>query len=335
MGAISDIVNIGDWGRMRMWLLAMAVAMLGTTGLQLAGAIDVSKTIYATPNLIWLSNLVGGLLFGVGMTLGSGCGARSLIRLGGGNLKSLIVLIVLAITAYMTLKGLLAVLRVAALDSFNVTLRTPQDLPSLTASAFGIARSTMLVGITAVLALALCGFTLRDPEFRRSRYLAGGIVVGLIVVAGWYVTGHLGYLTEDPETLQERFLATNSGRMESLTFVGPNAYMLELLMLWTDKSRIVTFGIATLPGVVIGSLIWALQSRRFRLESFRDGKDLITHLMGGALMGFGGVVALGCTIGQGLSGISTLALGAFITLFGLMAGCVMTMKYQYWRLDDA
>ena len=214
MGAISDIVNIGDWGRMRMWLLAMAVAMLGTTGLQLAGAIDVSKTIYATPNLIWLSNLVGGLLFGVGMTLGSGCGARSLIRLGGGNLKSLIVLIVLAITAYMTLKGLLAVLRVAALDSFNVTLRTPQDLPSLTASAFGIARSTMLVGITAVLALALCGFTLRDPEFRRSRYLAGGIVVGLIVVAGWYVTGHLGYLAEDPESLQERFFATNSGRME-------------------------------------------------------------------------------------------------------------------------
>jgi uncharacterized membrane protein YedE/YeeE len=255
--------------------------------------------------------------------------------LGGGNLKSLVVLIVLAITAYMTLKGLLAVFRVAALDAISVNLRTPQDLPSLSAGALGVARSTMLIAITAVLALGLCGFALKDGEFRRSRYLAGGIVVGLVVAAGWYLTGHLGFVTEDPETLQERFFATNSGRMESLTFVGPNAYLLELLMLWTDKSRIVTFGIATLPGVVIGSLVWALQSRRFRLESFRDGNDLIAHLTGGALMGFGGVVALGCTIGQGLSGISTLALGAFITLFGLIAGCVATMKYQYWRLESA
>ena len=335
MGAVSDIVNIGDWSRMRMWMLAMGVAIVGTTSLQLAGLIDVGKTIYATPNLVWLSNLIGGLLFGIGMTLASGCGSRSLIRAGGGNLKSVVVLVMLAISAYMTLKGLFAVLRVSALDSNAIALPVGQDLPSLAALYTGATRRLALITITAVASIALLVFLVRDREFFRSRYLLGGLVIGLLVVAGWYLSGHLGYLPEDPETLQERFVATNSGRMESFTFVGPNAYLLELLLLWTDKSRIVTFGIATVPGVLLGSLAWALQSKTFRLESFRDAADLLNHLAGGILMGFGGVVALGCTIGQGLSGVSTLALGSFITLLGLIGGCVATMKFQYWRMDSA
>lgn len=333
MGAVSDVVNIGDWSRMRMWLLAIAIAVLGTAVLQLAGLIDVGKSIYATPNLVWLSNIAGGLLFGIGMTLASGCGSRSLIRLGGGNLKSLIVILVLSITAYMTLKGLFAVLRTTALDPVAVRLAVNQDLPSIAASLLGIGRPAMVVVFALVLGGGLVAFALVDAEFRKSRYVIGGVAIGLIVVGGWYVTGHLGYLPDDPETLQERFFATNSGRMESFTFVGPHAYLLELLLLWTDKSRIVTFGIATLPGVVLGSLAWALQTRTFRLESFRDAADLSNHLVGGVLMGFGGVVALGCTVGQGLSGLSTLAAGSFLTFFAIIAGAVATMKYQYWRIE--
>jgi uncharacterized membrane protein YedE/YeeE len=331
MGAVSDVVNIGDWSRMRMWVLAMVVGVLGTTALQLAGVIDVAKSIYATPNLLWLSNMVGGFLFGVGMTIASGCGSRSLIRFGSGNLKSLIVLVVLAISAYMTLRGLFGLFRVWALDPVALKLPAAQDLPSLAASAFGTGRTTTLAVIALALGAVVLWWVFRDREFRTAGNITGGLVIGLVVVGGWILSGHVGHLAEDPATLEERFYGTNSGRMESFSFVAPNAYLLELLMFWSDKSRIVTFGIAAVLGMVGGSLAWALQSRTFRLESFRDARDLLNHLAGGALMGFGGIVALGCTIGQGLSGVSTLALGSILALLAIIAGAVATMKYQYWR----
>jgi uncharacterized protein len=333
MGAVSDIVSMGNWNRMRMWLLAIAVATLGGTALQLAGLIDVSKSIYTTPNFTWLSYLVGGFLFGVGMTLGSGCGSKTLIRIGAGNLKSLIVAIVLAITAYMTLKGVLGVLRVTALEPVRATLSTPQDLPSLAAKAFGVDRRSALGVLAFVFGGGLLAFVFKSKDFPKFDNVLGGVTVGLVVLGGWYLTGHLGYIAEDPATLEERFVATSSGRMESLSFVAPQAYLLELLMLWSDKSRVVTFTIALALGMVAGSFAWALATRSFRLESFRDSEDLISHIAGGALMGFGGVLALGCTIGQGISGLSTLALGSFLAFFSMIAGAVATMKWQYSRLQ--
>lgn len=332
MGAVADVVNMGDWNRMRMWLLAIAVAILGASGLQLAGLIDLSKTIYTAPGFTWLSYLIGGFLFGAGMTLGSGCGSKTLIRIGAGNLKSLVVAIMLAITAYMTLKGILAVLRAAAIDPVGATLAGGQDLPSLAAGAFGIDKRFALAVLALAISAALLTFVFKARDFRTFDNVLGGVVVGLVVVGGWYLSGHIGYLPEDPATLEEKFIATNSGRMESLSFVAPQAYFLELLLLWSDKSRVMTFGIATVPGVVAGSLAWALATRSFRLESFRDAEDLISHLIGGALMGFGGVLALGCTIGQGLTGVSTLALGSFLAFFSIIAGATLTMKLQYRRL---
>ncbi len=332
MGAVSDVVNMGDWNRMRMWLLAIAVAIAGATGLQLAGLVDLSKTIYTSPNFTWLSYILGGLLFGIGMTLGSGCGSRTLIRIGTGNLKSLIVAIVLAITAYMTLKGVLGVFRVAAIDPVSARLTSGQDLASLIAGPLGFDKRLVLIALGLALAGGLFAFVFKAREFRTFDNVLGGVVVGLVVVGGWYLSGHVGYLAEDPSTLEEKFLATNSGRMESLSFVAPQAYTLELLLLWSDKSRVVTFGIATVLGMFAGSFAWSLATRSFRLESFRDAEDLISHLVGGALMGFGGVLALGCTIGQGVSGLSTLALGSFLAFFSIIAGAALTMKIQYWRL---
>jgi uncharacterized membrane protein YedE/YeeE len=332
MGAVSDVVNMGDWNRMRMWLLAIAVATAGASGLQLAGLVDLSKTIYTSPRFAWLSYILGGFLFGIGMTLGSGCGSKTLIRIGTGNLKSLVVAIVLAITAYMTLKGILGVFRVAALDSVGATLAGGQDLPSLLAPALGIDRKLALEVFGLGLAVGLFAFVFKAREFRTFDNLLGGIVVGLVVVGGWYLSGHVGYLAEDPATLEEKFLATNSGRLESFSFVAPQAYSLELLMLWSDKSRVMTFGIASVLGMFAGSFAWSLATRTFRLESFRDAEDLINHLVGGALMGFGGVLALGCTIGQGITGLSTLALGSFLAFSSIIAGAALTMKIQYWRL---
>jgi uncharacterized protein len=207
-----------------------------------------------------------------------------------------------------------------------------QDLPSLLARGLGFDRR----GLLAVLGLAMAGgllaFVFKAREFRTFDNVLGGLVVGLVVVGGWYLSGDIGRLAEDPATLEEKFLATNSGRMESLSFVAPQAYTLELLMLWSDKSRVMTFGIAAVLGMLAGSLAWSLATRTFRLESFRDAQDLINHLVGGALMGFGGVLALGCTIGQGVSGLSTLALGSFLAFFAMIAGAAATMKFQYWRL---
>ncbi len=332
MGAVSDIVSMGDWNRMRMWLLAMAVAILGTAGLQWAGLIDIAKTIYATPNLMWLSYLTGGFVFGVGMTLASGCGSKTLIRIGTGNLKSLVVLIVAAIAAYMTLRGVFGVFRVWAIDPVAFKLPANQDLPSLAANAFGSPRGLMLAVLSLGVAGALLVFVFKEREFLIFDNVLGGAVTGLVIIGGWYLSGHLGYLPEDPNTLEEKFYATSSGRMESLSFVAPQAYLLELLMLWSDTSRVVTFGIATALGTITGSFAWALWSRSFRLESFRDSEDLVNHLVGAALMGFGGILGLGCTIGQGISGVSTLALGSFLVLLAIIAGGVTTMKCQYWRL---
>jgi hypothetical protein len=333
MGAVSDWVNMGDTSRMRMWLLAIAVALLGSSALQFAGVIDLSKSIYPGPNFTWLSYLVGGFLFGVGMTLGSGCGSKTLIRVGGGSLKSLVVFVFLGIAAYMTLRGLLGAFRVGVLERASITLPTGQDLPSLAAAAIGMDKRTLGALLGALIGGGLLAFAYASRSFRANfDYTLGGVVVGLVVVGGWYVSGVIGYVAEDPSTLQEAFVATNTGRMESFSFVAPLAFTLEYLMLWTDKSEIITYGIASVAGVIAGSAAYAIATGAFCWEGFRDAEDTANHIAGGLLMGFGGITALGCTIGQAISGFSTLALGSIITFLAIVGGSAVTMKYQYWRV---
>ena len=338
MGAISDVVNFSDWRRMRMWLLAIAVAIAGAAALQNAGQVDLSKSLYTGTRIAWLSLAVGGFLFGFGMTLGSGCGSKTLIRIGGGNLKSLVVFAFFAIAAYMTLKGLFALWRTIALDPMRFDLAglgtKTSDLPSILA-ALGLGAGVKQ-WLPFVFAAALAGWVLASREFRATREMViGGIVIGAVIVGGWYVSGHLGYLAEDPATLEEKFVATNSGRAESFSFTAPLAYLLELLMLWTDQTRVVTFGIAGVLGMLVGSAGMALATGTFRWEGFTTTEDLVNHVIGGILMGFGGVTALGCTIGQGLTGVSTLALGSFIAFGAIVVGCVAALKYQMWRLERA
>ena len=337
MGAISDIVNMGSWGRMRMWLLAMAVAIAGAAALQLTGQVDLSKSIYARPVVPWLSYLVGGFTFGVGMTLGSGCGNKTLVRIGAGNLKSVVVLVFLAVSAYMTLKGLFGIWRVTWLDPVAVDLGARgvpgQDLPSLVASLAGTGRQGAYAGVAAVVAVALAAFAFKDRDFRGSLdHVLGGVALGALVVAGWYVTGHVGF-AENPDTLENTYFGTNSHTLESLSFVAPAAYLLEILLLWSDKSLAFTFGIALALGVIAGSAAYALATRSFRWEGFASAEDTANHVVGGILMGFGGVTAMGCTIGQGITGISTLAVGSVLATLAIVAGSWATMKYQYWRLE--
>jgi len=337
MGAVSDVVNMGSWGRMRMWLLAIAVAILGTHALQLAGLIDLSKSFYVRPNLTWLSYILGGFLFGVGMTLGSGCGSKTLVRLGGGSLKSVVVFVFFGIAAYMTLKGLFAIWRTAWIDPVAVDLAARglprSDLPTLIATLGGWNLRSVELVVALAVALGLLIFVFKDREFRTSfDHLLGGAVVGLTIVGGWYVTGHLGY-GENPQTLEDTFFGTNSRTIESLSYTAPVGYTLELLMLWSDKSLGITFGIAAVAGIVLGSFAYAIASKTFRWEGFAGPEDTANHVIGGILMGFGGVTALGCTVGQGLSGFSTLAAGSILAFFAIIAGAAATMKWQYWRIS--
>lgn len=333
MGAVSDWVNMGETSRLRMWLLAIAVAILGANALHLAGVVDLSKSLYQTPRFTWLSYVVGGFLFGVGMTLGSGCGAKTLIRIGGGNLKSVVVFMFLGVAAYMTLRGLFGSFRVGVLEKATITLAGNQDLPAIFTRLLGGELKAWILGLSLFVGAALLAFVYASRAVRENfDYTLGGVVTGLVIVAGWYVSGRLGYVAEDPKTLEEVFVATNSGRMESFSFVAPLAYTLEYLMFWTDTSRIVTYGIASAAGVIVGSAAYALATRTFRWESFRDAEDTANHMLGGLLMGFGGVTALGCTIGQGISGFSTLALGSIITFVAIVGGSAATMKWQYWRM---
>ena len=336
MGAVSDVVNMGSWGRMRMWLLAIAVAIVGTHALNLSGLIDLTKSFYVRPNVTWLAYLLGGFLFGVGMTLGSGCGSKTLVRLGAGSLKSVVVFVFFGIAAYMTLKGLFAIWRTSWIDPVAFDLGAygiaRQDLPTVLAAWTGASVRALEWGAALVLAGALLAFVFKDRDFRTSfDHVLGGTVVGLTIVGGWYVTGHLGY-GENPATLEDTFFGTNSRTIESLSYTAPVGYTLELLMLWSDKSLGVTFGIAAVIGIVLGSLAYALASRTFRWEGFAGAEDTASHVIGGLLMGFGGVTALGCTVGQGLTGLSTLAIGSFLAFAAIVAGSAATMKWQYWRM---
>ncbi len=326
MGAVSDWVNMGSKDRLRAWFLAIGIAILTTQAMQYKGIIDVNEAIYLTPNFGWLGYLLGGFLFGVGMTLASGCGQRTLVRVGGGNLKSLVVMILLGLTAYMTMRGLLALVRVNAIEVTNIDLVakgiTDQGIGTLISSALGIENSTLISRIVALLlGGGLVVYAFLGKEFRRSfDNILAGLVIGLIIPAGWYVTGVIGFDDFDPV------------RLESYTFIAPTGQALMYLQTFTGST--INFGIAAVGGVILGSFLYVILTGKFRLETFSDRGDMIRHMLGGVLMGFGGVLALGCTIGQGITGMSTLALGSLMALISIIFGSALMMKIQYYRLDD-
>lgn len=333
MGAVTDAAALGDWTRMRQWALAAGTAMAGFALLSAFGAIDAGQTLYASERWLWLSALAGGAVFGFGMVLASGCTSKTLVRIGGGNLKSLVVILVVGLAAFTTLKGLTAVWRTATVDRIAVEFAGNAALPSMAARAFGIPPEAAALAIGALAAAVLIAWALWAPESRRGANLLAGIGVGATVLAMWWVTGHLGHIAEHPETLQETFLATNSHRAEALSFVSPVAYALDWLMYYSDANMHLTVGIVSVLGVVCGSAVVALARGTFRWEGFAGTGDLGHHLAGGALMGIGGVTALGCSIGQGVSGLSTLSLTSIVAVAAMIAGAWLALQYQLKRLE--
>ena len=301
----------GDSRLVRTYALAIAVAIAASQYLAGSGAVDLGKSIYMQQTFSAPVLFLGGLLFGYGMVLSNGCGSRALVLLGRGNLRSFVVVIVLAIAAQMTLKGLIAPVRVAMVQVSQATVGA-NSLPSMLATCgLGEAVSRMLAA--AIIAVALILFAFAHPAFRRSPgQIAAAVIVGLLVAGGWFVTGYLGADDFNPVPVT------------SLTFIAPIADALQYAMLSTGLT--LNFGIATVAGVFAGSLVTALATGRFQLEGYSSPRHMLRSAGGAALMGIGGVMAFGCSIGQGLTGVSTLALGSFIAVAGILIGAAAGLR---------
>jgi uncharacterized membrane protein YedE/YeeE len=333
MGAISDIVNMGAWKRMRMWGMAVGVAMVCFYLMGWLGWIDTANTIYSTGRVIWLSALIGGALFGFGMVLASGCGSKTLVRIGGGSLKSLVVFFVMGFSAYATLSGILAVVRVNTLDQVTFNIAAGGTLPMWLSAAWEVAPAQAGLLAAALIGGGLIVWALSSSDFRERDPLLGGIGLGLTVAAMWWVSGHLAFVAEHPLTLEPAYLATDTGRLESLTYTAPMAYALDWLILFSDASNTLTIGVVSVAGVVTGAFLQSVASKSFRWEGFRSTQDTALHMVGALCMGVGGVTALGCTVGQGMSGLSTLSLTSVIAVTGIVLGAILALRFQIWLLD--
>ena len=342
MGAVSDWVNIGDTGRMRAWVFSMSVALAGVIALEALGVVNLSNETfppYRTANFAWVRYLLGGLLFGIGMTLASGCGNRTLVRIGGGNLKSLVVVVIFAISAYLMLwtplyeKAFLPWVAATTvnLQSYGVA---NQELGTILAGMFGMGRLQHLnLAVAAAVAAGMLFFCFRSADFRSdSDHILGGAVVGLAIVFGWWLTG--GSIGREWRDYAEMATVVPSRvQVQSYTFVAPMGDTVRYLLDPLNFS-LVNFGVAALAGVILGSSLWAVLDSQFRIEWFASWEDFANHAVGGALMGIGGVLSMGCTFGQAITGISTLAVGSILTFLAIVIGAAGTMKYQYWRISQ-
>jgi len=334
MGAISDVVTMGDWSRARMWLMALGVTMLGFHLMVGQGWVDPDRTLYANGRITWLSALLGGALFGVGMVLASGCGSKTLLRIGSGNLKSLVVFCVMGLSAFATLRGVTAVWRHATVDRLDFELGPSSSLADLLVRSLGWGDVLAPWWLGAALGVLLVLLALAQKDFRaQADHWLAGLGIGLCIVALWWVSGHWGFVPEHPETLEPAYLATQSGRIESFTFTAPLAYTLDWLLYYSDASKRLTLGVVTVCGVVTGAAVYAVASRSFRWEGFRGTQDTALHLIGAVCMGVGGVTAMGCTIGQGLSGLSTLSLASVLAVAGIVLGAWVGLRLQSYLLE--
>ena len=311
MSSLRGLWADGDGRLVRTYALAMGVAIAATQLLAAGRAVDLGKSIYLQPSFSAPVMFVGGLLFGYGMVLSNGCGSRALVLLGRGNLRSFVVVIVLGIFAEMTLKGLIAPARIAAVQVSQTTAKLT-SVPALLSSV-GLGEVPARILAASLLSAVLIIFAFAHLPFRRSPgQIAAGILVGLLIAAGWFATGYLG--ADD----------FNPAPVTSLTFIAPIADALQYVMLSTGST--LNFGIATVGGVFAGSLVTALATGRFHWEGYSSPHHMLRSAGGAALMGAGGVMAFGCSIGQGLTGLSTLALASFVAVAGILLGTAAGLR---------
>ncbi len=344
MGAVSDLVNIGDTSRFRAWMLAVVVAILGVTFMEFMNIINVSdsRIPYRNSVLFWPRYIIGGIMFGIGMTLASGCGNKVLIRIGGGNIKSIFVLFVAGLMAILMTRtdfyGLAfhSWMSPISPDLANIGFEE-QSLQSIVSTLTGLNHDSPIISLLIPLAISIIilRYIFKSKNKLSSDNILSGLVVGLVVSFAWLLTGgELGQeWIENNDFLDTPYPAVG---VQSFTFINPMGESIIYFSKFFDDFFL-TFGVTALISTIIGSFVYAVLSKNFRIEWFANKYDFARHMLGAVLIGIGGVLSLGCTIGQGVSGVSTLAIGSFITLIAIIFGASLMMKIEYYKAvyDDS
>ncbi len=298
VGAVSDVILANDTRRLRSWLMAAAVALLGTQLLATADVFTINRTIYRIPTIAWLPVGIGGVAFGFGMAQAGGCVQRALVRVGGGSIRSLVTLLLTGACAAATLHLLVASNAIS--ESRATILIKAHGLDEL----FGASQAVPII-LAAVIAGALVAFCLKDPWFRKSPgHLWGGVGIGLAVAAAWATASFQPF----PKGINLLYAAVDT----VTAFSAPLSYT--------------AFNLALVAGIVGGAFTVAVYEQDLVLDRFVDKDDIKRHVVGGVLMGIGGALAHGCTFGQGLSGFSVLSFNAFIAIAAMVGGCVWGIR---------
>jgi len=298
--------------------------------------------LYRTENFAWIRYIIGGLIFGVGMTLASGCGNKTLIRFGAGNIKSLFVILIAGTLALLMMgTPLYATVFQPWVEATTINLGNysivGQDIGSFVRSIASIESlaTARLVSALVVSALLLL-FIFKSASFRKDwTNIIAGISVGSAVVGAWYITG--GPLGQEwMMELEWDDAGPVGASIQGLTFIGPMARTITFLS-EPNNLLLISFSMIAMFGVIFGSFLYAILTKNFRIEWFSSWNDFFTHVIGATLMGIGGVLAMGCTIGQGVTGVSTLSLGSFLAVSSMILSCAITMKTQYYKMvyEDA
>lgn len=313
LGAIEDAVYADDTRRLRAWILAAAVAVVGVHALELWGGLDLTRSIYTGPRIEWGGAIIGGLMFGLGMALVGTCGFGTLLRLGGGDLKALVTFLVMALTAMMAMRGLIGLARIRITDplTYDLAASASQRLPALLGlTGPHVAIAAMTFGAVVALAVSM------RASFKTLRPVYTGLGIGVLVVLGWWATGIAG------------FDAFDTRRIESFSFVAPLGDTLLYFMLASGVRP--DFPVGAVLGVIVGAFVAARASGEFQWEAPDGAGEMRRHLLGAFLMGAGGIAALGCTIGQGVTGLSTLSVGSFLAIASILVGARIGL---YWLVE--
>ena len=378
MGAISDYVNFEDTGRLRAWTLALAVGILIMGFFEYFGYIDLSMSFpnYRSPNFIWLENIIGGLIFGVAMTYASGCGNKTLVRVGEGDINSVITATSLGIAAYYMVNPLpiidqsifefvfydwLRPLAVELTHDQDVTSILLASMPSITEI---ISPENLRVTLTTIFASILLYAVFRNKIDTRN--VVGGIVIGLAVSIFWLMTNNVfidvdeekymshEYLNEwemvhepdedNPSFLDNKPKNANSFRPQSFTFVNPVGNTFAITKTTgenlteedpdnkTSIFLLLNMGVMAVIGVALGSFFASIISKTFKFKLNYSMGAILKSIVAGIFMGIGGILAIGCTIGQGITGASTLSFGSILALISIIIGSYITQKVIYWNL---
>lgn len=313
MSSLERYWYAGDGRGLRTWVLAAAIALLATQSMQALGWADTHSSFYIHSSVAWIGAIAGGIAFGFGMALVGTCGFGGLVRLGGGSLRSLIVLLVLGLAAMSTQKGLGAQMRVALSDNYAI------DLSAMGGQSLGRILSFWVgtdidLAVAAIVAALMLAWIFANRRYRGEiASIATGTTIGLVIAFGWWVT-----------TYASRY-SFEVVQIEAGSFVVPVADT--ILQVITVTGVLPDYGVGVVVGVVAGSALCAWWKRDVRWEACDDARELSRHLSGGVLMGMGGVLAMGCTIGQGVTGVSALALSAPLAVVSIFVGARMGLAY--------